>query len=74
MFRFVLFCLDVHVLKKIIMDIWKPRVRLRIHCVIRIRLCVYHRATNARNIAKAAGLPRIVKYSAIQSIWGVAVI
>ena len=34
----------------------------------------YQRVTNARNIAKAAsamGLPRIVKYTSIQSIWGV---
>ena len=36
----------------------------------------YQRATNARNIAKVAcavGLQRIVKYTSIQSIWGVAV-
>ena len=38
---------------------------------------MYHQATNTRNIAKAAcmtGLPCIVKFSLIQSNWGVAVI
>ena len=44
-------------------------------CVGVIRLRTNERQT--RNIAKAAcavGLPRIVKYTLIQSIWGVAMI